>query len=867
VDPERYRQLEELYHLARENRAALDQADPELRREVESLLKQDGVSLPSLPKLADHSTVTQVAAGTLLGPYRIEARIGAGGMGEVYRAVDTRLDRKVAIKISARQFSERFEREARAIAALNHPHICTLYDVGSNYLVMELVEGKPLKGPLPLDQALRYGAQIADALAAAHAKGIVHRDLKPGNIMLTKSGVKVLDFGLAKSLEDGTLTATNAVMGTPAYMAPEQREGRECDARTDIYALGLVLREMAPDLPPHLARVVERCLATEPENRWHSAKDVQFELEVTSPATRSPAPPVPLGWIAAAAIALVAAFLYFRQAPQAEHVLRSTIAAPANTTNIHSFAISPNGRYLAIAAEANGKRQLWLRALDALRAQPMPGTDEATYPFWSPDSRYIAYFAQGKLKKIPASGGPAQTICDVPVGNGGSWNRDDVILFSPSGAGTAIQRVSAAGGVPADVAKREGVSLFPAFLPDGRHFLYVIGGGSVGQNGVYLSSLDGKENRRILPDLSSVTLAAGRLLFIRENTLMGQPFDAASGQARGEAYPVAEGVSFITLPNFAPVTASEAGVLVYESGGEASGNQIAWYDRSGKLLVAVGAPGRVLDPAISPDEKTVAFRRARGTVGDLWLWDLTRGVEQRFTASDSFNAQPSWSPKGDRIAFHSTRGGGVFNLYQKAASGTGRDELLLANGNQKGVSQWSRDGRYIVYQENDPKTKADIWVLPMDGRTERKPVPFLRSEFNELQGQLSPDGHWMAYTSDESGQREVYARPFPAAEGQWKISIAGGEQPRWRGDGKELFFWGADGKMMAVPVKIVAGASPSFEAGTPQPLFEAHVTRSPSNTLFEYDVSADGKRFLLVTDARAASAPSLTVVSNWASSR
>jgi Tol biopolymer transport system component len=739
--------------------------------------------------------------------------------------------------------------------------------------VMELIEGKPLKGPLPLDQALEYAAQICDALDAAHRKGITHRDLKPGNILVTKQGIKLLDFGLAKSRVDETLTATNAVMGTPKYMAPEQKEGKECDARTDIYALGLVLREMAADFPPHVGHVIDRCLEKEPDDRWQSASDVRKELEwaarsgTESPAQATSLPHRRLPWAiaAAAALATVAVFLYFRQTPPAEHVLRATIAAPEGTTLLDSFAISPDGRSVALAAVVNGKRQLWLRPLDALQAQPMPGTEDAKYPFWSPDSRYVGFFAQGKLKKIAASGGPAQTLADAPLGRGGSWNRDDVIVFSPTNGMGPILRVSAAGGIPAGLTTAKAISLYPVFLPDGRHFLYVVIGGSAEQNGIHLGSLDGKEDRRVLSDVSGAAFGAGHLLFIRENTLMAQPFEAASGQTKGEVFPVAEGVSHGDA-DYAPVIVSETGVLLYESGGLAIGNQMAWYDRAGKLLGAVGAPGPVLDPAISPDERSVVFRRSSGPGSDLWLRDLTRGAEQRFTANASFNYAPFWSPQGDRIVFSSNRGGSI-NLYKKPASGSGQDELLLSNG-QKNPSQWSRDGRFIVYSELDPKTKWDIGVLPMEGGAAGKPIPFLRSEFNELFGQLSPDSRWMAYTSDESGRREVYVRPFPGAppgpEGQWKISIVGGEQPRWRGDGKELFFVGADGRMMAVAVKAAEVASkPSFEPGAPQPLFEANIAQSPVNNLFEYDVSADGKRFLVNTVAGSTSAPVLTVMSNW----
>jgi serine/threonine protein kinase/Tol biopolymer transport system component len=824
----------------------------------------------------------------------------------------------------------RFQREARVLASLNHPNIAAIYGFeeinGRHLLEMELVPGETLadrikRGAIPIEEALNIAKQIVEALEVAHEQGVVHRDLKPANIKITPDGkVKVLDFGLAKAMESAPSTtvsnsptllsvaASNAgvILGTAGYMSPEQAKGKQVGRRADIWAFGVVLYEMLTsrmvfsgetasetmaqvmmkepdwsalpkDTPLRICELVRRCLTKDPRNRLQAIGEARIIFE--NPLHPEPGPTEPvtsrlpsrLGWAAAAVLVIVLAapaFIHLREQPAVERTLRYTIALSENTTNLHSFAISPNGGLVAIAAEVNGKRQLWLRQLDALTPEPMPGTDDAIYPFWSPDSRYIGFFAQGKLKKIAASGGPAQSLCNAPNGRGGSWNRDDVIVFMPDSiGGIAMQRVSAAGGVPVDVSRTKGAAAFPAFLPDGRHYLHVAAGEE--QSGVYLSSLDGQENRRVLADESGVVFAAGRLLFIRENTLMAQPFDAASGQTAGEIFPVAEGVSPTSNIHYAPVSVSETGVLLYESGAGAGGsNQIAWYDRAGKLLGTVAAPGGVFDPRISPDENSVLFRRRSGLTADLWLRDLTRGSEQRFTANASNNRSPVWSPRSDRIAFDSNQGGKDYNLYQKATTGSGRDELLLGNKNGKELSQWSRDGRFIVYSEFTPNTKGDIWVLPMDAGTERKPMRFLHSEFNELFGQLSPDSHWMAYTSDQSGQREVYVRPFPAAEGEWKISIAGGEQPRWRGDGKELFFVGIDGRMMAVTVKATSGSKPSFEAEAPQALFQAHLTQAQNDELFEYDVTADGKRFLLDNVVvGSVSAPQLTVVVNWDAGR
>ena len=860
-------------------------------------------------------------------------------MGEVYRARDTRLDREVAIKVLpvalARDHDRlaRFEREAKVLASLNHPNIAQIYGFEESgetrALAMELVAGSTLSVPQPLETALNYAKQIAEALEAAHEKGFTHRDLKPANIMITPEGVvKVLDFGLAAipSREaDGsdpsnsptlTMAATMAgtIMGTAAYMSPEQAAGKVVDRRSDIWSFGVVLYEMlagkrlfdgetlshtladvlrAPidfgklpsSTPAPIRQLVKRCLERDVKRRLRDIGEARVAIQdyLADPAggTESPAPvtraPGNSWWwkVAAGALTLglaALAFIHFREKPPATPLLRYTVAVPEKSA-VHSLAISPDGRLVAVATMIGGKRQLWLRSMDALQWQPLPGTDDARYPFWSPDSRYIAFFAGGKLRRIATGGGPSQALCDAADGWGGTWNREDVIVFSPSGVAFdgVLQRVPAADGVPATVLRPGTRVDFPAFLPDGLHFLYSTARMRAEQNGIYIASLDGKEKRRILADASSAVWVpaasgarSGHILFIRENNLMAQPFDAESLQVSGDVFPIAEGIS-LNGQFYTPAAGSDTGILLYNKAGSTD-SQIAWYDRTGKLLGSVGAPGPVSYPSLSPDEKSVVYlRRTNSGASDLWLRDLARGTETRFTSDPSRNAVPFWSPQGDRVIFASNRSG-LYGLYVKNSGGSEPEQLLLKNPNTQFPNQWSRDGRFIVYAEFQ-KASYNLWVLPMEGpEQDRRPVPFLQTEFSELMGQLSPDSHWMAYTSDQSGRREVYVRPFPPAEGQWTISAAGGEMPRWRGDGKELYFRAADGKLMAVPVtRAVAGPKPAFEAGTPVALFDAHIQPTLLNNATNYDVTADGKRFLITArvGGDTASAPPLTVVVNW----
>jgi Tol biopolymer transport system component len=551
-----------------------------------------------------------------------------------------------------------------------------------------------------------------------------------------------------------------------------------------------------------------------------------------------------------------------RPAPE-KRAVRFFVAPPAKAI-IDTFKLSPDGRYVAIAADVQGKRSLWVRPLESLEPQALPGTDEARYPFWSPDSRYIGFFAQGKLKKTAVTGGPPQTLCEASDGRGGAWNRDGVIVFSPSPAG-GLFRVAAAGGAPVPVTTPDptagGIHRFPEFLPDGRHFLYLVTLAKQ-QNGLYLSSLDSKDSRLLLAEPSSAAYAPGPggrdgyLLFARESTLTAQPFDPSRGQFAGEPFPVAEQVGFANL-NHAQFSVSPDGSLVYLTGGGVSNLQLTWFDREGKQLGTAGQPGPILNFALSPDEKRVAVERLETpTAGDIWMVELARGAESRFTFDPSTDRTPIWSPDGSRMVFSSTRAGRM-DLYQKVSSGAGKDELLLQTGTYKQPTDWSRDGRFIVYREAAPKTKGDLWLLPLAG--DRKPIPYLQTEFTEDDGRFSPDGRWMAYSSDEAGRMEVYVQPIPPSGAKWQISTTGGAQPRWRRDGKELFYLAPDRKLMVAGIQ--AGAT--IQASAPKPLFETR-TLPPSIVNPQlYEPTADGRRFLITTLAGESAATPLTVVVNW----
>jgi len=884
-----------------------------------------------------------VAAGTCIGRYEISSMLGAGGMGEVYLARDPKINRNVAIKVLPAAFSadserlRRFEQEAQAAGALNHPNILSIYDVdthdGSPYVVSELLEGETLReqlhgAALPVRKALDYALQIASGLAAAHERGIVHRDLKPENLFITKGGrVKILDFGLAKLIElrDGSEVRTDVptrkrntdpgtVVGTVGYMSPEQVRGQKVDHRSDIFSLGVILYEMLsgkrafrgdstietlnailkedpPELSesnsqinPALERVVMHCLEKSPEQRFQSARDVTFALEalsgLTSSRTLTAALPITAGrrknrerlaWVVAGVclLGLLAALpfviAYLGRAPIDERVINLSVLPPEKATMtgaVPTLALSPDGRRLAFVAFFEGRDLLWVRSLDSLSAQALPGTEGvsgAASPFWSPDGRFIGFFAGGKLKKIDASGAPPQTLCDVVRPSGGTWSRDGVIVFAEAAPGP-LYRISAAGGESSPVTaldqSRPGTSRrWPYFLPDGRHFLYLERSQQVESSGIFVGSLDAKETKLLLASpLNAAYAPPGYLLFLRTETLMAQRFDADELQLTGEPFPVAEHVAYSLVFGRGAFSVSENGVLAYRTG---SGqiDQPLWFDRGGKKIESLGAAGAYFTLALSPDEKRVTVDRTDNEKGnDIWLFD-SHGLPSRFTTDPAGDSNPLWSPDGSRIVFASSREG-VWNLYQKIASGVGNEELLLKSSERKVPVDWSSDGRFILYETVNPKTKRNLWVLPMSGN--QQPSPFLQTEFDEQQGQFSPDGKWIVYTSDESGAPEVYAQTFPASGGRWRVSTGGGCQPRWRHDGKELFYIAADRKLMAVDVTLGA----TFEASAPKTLFDTRVLNL-TDSRTQYAVTADGQRFLILSMIEETSATPISIVVNW----
>jgi len=871
MDAQRWARIESLYHAALAKvpgkrgayLAGACQDEPELRREVESLLLD--ASEP-------------VAVGRRLGPYEILGLLGAGGMGEVYRARDTRLKREVALKVLPEAFANdparmaRFQREAEVLASINHPHIAQIYGLEGQAIVMELVEGETLASPLPVDQILNYARQIAEALEYAHEKGVIHRDLKPANIKVTSEGVvKLLDFGLAKAIEDPAAstgdpsksptitigsTRTGMILGTAAYMSPEQAAGKPVDRRSDIWSFGAVLYEMLtgkrafdgesisetlasvlkgePDwdaLPATIQapvrKLVTRCLTKDRRQRLQAIGEARIALEsplAGEETARARAPSQSrFGIIASGAAALffaiaaLLAFIHFREKPPPAELVRFQVLAPEKSDGITYPVLSPNGRMIALLTAEPSVRHgvLWVRSLDSLDAHPLPGAENAAvHPFWSPDSRFLAFEQQGKLKKVPVFGGTPQTLCDVPgAWLGGAWSRDGVIVFGSTNHG--LMGVSESGGVATpitalDPARQETLHVIgsASFLPDGRHFIYYRSSRVAENRGVYLASLDAKPGQQQSIPLA-VSVASGLyvaspdptqgyVLFRREGALLAQQFDNRRLQLEGEAVQLAGDLPEAGPP---PFSASETGVLAYRAFGYPP-SRLTWVDRDGRTVGTVGELRQHYSIALSPDGTRAAVSESTASTAsenlDIWVHQFASGTRERLTSDPGNDVTPVWSPDGSRIVFSSQRGG-VFDLYDKASNGVGNEGVLFKSDEGKYAYDWSPDGRFLLYGVGTAG-HFDLWYLPLVG-DDRKPRPYLQTQFSQSQAQFSPDGRFVAYTSDETGKNEVYVRSFAqAAGGKWVVSTNGGTQPRWRRDGKELFYISGDSKMMAVGV-------------------------------------------------------------------
>ena len=946
MTPERWGEVEDLYHKAlqvrKEERASFLEShclnNESLRQEVESLLSRyegagsfldepaakAGAALRTEPVLSLH-------VGSRLGLYEITGLLGKGGFGEVYRARDIQLKRDVAIKILPDEFSRepdrvaRFQREAQLLASLNHPNIAAIHSLGeaegTRFLVLELVEGETLqrhlqRGPIPLDQALPIAKQIAEALEAAHEKGITHRDLKPANVKLTpEARVKVLDFGLAKArvtsspsanLPDSPILMSGsmqgAIIGTAAYMSPEQAKGKEVDRTADVWAFGCVLYEMLtgrhafegedvteilgrvvaaePDFtrlptrtPPSIRRLLRRAMKKDPRQRLADMRDARIEIEEASAAPDVAVPPAfdaaAMGrrqrfWpiVAGVSLIVIAALAiptarHLREAPSPnDSEMRLDMITPA-TTDPFSFAISPDGRKVVFVASGDGTSRLWLRPLDVSAAQPLLGTEGATRPFWSPDSRSVGFFSAGKLMRADIGGGLPQTLVSAinPAGLGGSWSPGGLILFASSST-NRILRVPASGGEAVTVTnadwRRAGVYTYPQFLPGGRRFLFTAwGGGAV--SAVYLGSLDSPEIKRVTAaDSAGLYAPPGWLLFVRQGQLVARRFDLSRGELAGDPITLADQVSVDSFVPVPPFSVSASGSVAYRRGGPVR-TQLAWFDRTGKMLGTVGEAdeNNLGYPELSPDERRVAVDRTVQGNQDIWLIDLLRGGTARFTFDSANDRRPLWSPDGLQIVFAANRKQ-TFELYTEPSTGAGAEQLIMESPYSKVPDGLSPDGHFVLYNEN-----RDILAVPLQG--DRKPIPVANSPFTKQDGQFSPDGRWVAYHSDESGRFEIYVVPFPPAAGKWQVSADGGVSPRWRHDGKELFFISPDEKMMAA---TVSSSGASFQADPPVPLFQTRIVGGFNAGKQQYAVSAEGHFLINVPAADSASVP-ITLILNW----
>jgi eukaryotic-like serine/threonine-protein kinase len=879
--------------------------------------------------------------GLRLGPYEIVSLLGAGGMGEVYKARDTRLDRTVAIKVlpaslsEDRERRERFEREARAVSALNHPNICTLHDIGHqdgvDFLVMEFVDGESLedrltKGPLPLVEVLRLGTEIADAISKAHRQGIVHRDLKPANVMLTRTGAKLLDFGLARvevppgssssvsflpTQHQRALTQAGTVLGTFQYMSPEQLEGRDADARTDIFAFGALLYEAVtghkafesksqaslisaimagtpppissaqPMTPPALERVIQKCLAKDPDDRWQTAQDLSAELKWIAGAGSQVGMPAPVvarrklrergGWIAAGIFAILSTVLLARMLMTHETALEPIRFSfqPPKDVALEWPRISPDGRMIAfVGVDPLGKRSVWVRPIGSFDALHLEGTDGVARPFWSPDSRHLAFFAHNQLKKVAAAGGPTQLICDCPGGSDGSWGRG-VILFDANST-DPIRRVPDGGGastvaVKPDATRKEAGSGWPYFLPDGRHFLF-IANDAKGPANVMVGAIDSDAVTILDAAQSRVEYAAGHLFYVNQQTLMARPFSPANLAFTGEAFPVTDRIA-IQGGSLADFSTSQSGDLAYATEAIERRSRLTWFDRTGKELGVIGEPALYRsDIALAPDETRAAV--AIGSIGpksgtddSIWTIDLKRGVASRLTFGSDLQSFPLWSPDSMRIAYSATGKGGLLTrVVQRLASGVGeeqpiadvKDGVILA-------TDWSSDGKVVLLSW---ATGSDVGLLtvPADGHAAPSSLLKAPSPIREINGRLSPDNRWFAYQSNESGRTEVYVQSYPPSGGKWQISTAGGAVPMWRGDGRELFYVSLDDTLFAAAVDVVGAG---IEVGLPVRLFQHRLAGRDGRNRNSWVSTRDGQRFLMNAAIEDGTTRGIQVVLNW----
>jgi dipeptidyl aminopeptidase/acylaminoacyl peptidase len=884
-----------------------------------------------------------LTSGTKLGPYEIQSALGAGGMGEVYRALDTRLDRTVAIKVlashlaSSPELKQRMDREGRAISSLNHPYICQLYDIGSqngtDYLVMEFLEGETLaerlrKGAMPPAEIFKIGIAVAEALAVAHRHGIVHRDLKPGNVMLTQGGAKLMDFGLAKPLGvpatagSGSapsftaaatmsgpsplspLTTAGSIIGTIQYMSPEQIEGKEADARSDIFAFGAVLYEMTagkrpfagksqislassileadpesisklkPSIPPAFEHVVTTCLQKNPEDRYLAAHDIKLELQWIAADKSAPAVTMlpagrsfareRLGWAAFVILAIVASVVagsFLRAPVQSAQAIRTVINPPTNValSLTGDFGgppvLSPDGASIAFAATgADGKTALWVRPMDVMEAHVLAGTEGAVFPFWSPDGHSLGFFADSKLKTIELNGGLPMVVCDANFGRGGAWAPGGVIVFAGD-TQTHLMKVSVGGGAPVPLTKMDSAQhtshRWPFVLPDGKHFLYLAinhNPSRIVNDGVYYASLDGRENVPLLRASSNAVYSSGFLLFARGDRLMAQPFDPDRGKLSGEAQSVASGVVNDASTWHMDASASNSGILALGIGGTADW-ELVWTDRSGKPLgTAADKITNLQAASISPQGDRIALGIDVG-MNDIWVLDLNRGVRTRLTFGPVQNNDPVWSPDGKWIAYNSDRRGRG-TLYRKRSDGSGDEELLLTDDQSVLPSDWSLDGKTLFYSRGPLGGDSEIWALPLEGdQKPRLAVPHAGD------GHLSPDGHWLAYVSNESGTNQVYAAAFGGGQGKWQVSSSEGVEPKWSRDGKQLYYFNVVSRtVISVPVTEANGAL-QFGAAVP-------LAVSPASRQGFYDVSPDGKKILLDAVTQQVN-QSITVISNF----